>query len=107
MLGTEDMLDGLLRGQRRRFTPARYHECASATDLCARRLGARGPTATLSTACSAGALAIATAAELIENDEADLLLAGGADSLSRLTLHGFGPSTPRGPGSTLAKAPPC
>lgn len=90
MLGTEDMLDGLLRGQRRRFTPARYHECASATDLCARRLGARGPTATLSTACSAGALAIATAAELIENDEADLLLAGGADSLSRLTLHGFG-----------------
>ena len=90
MLGTEKMLDRLLRAQRRCFAPARYHECASATDLCARRLGARGPTATFSTACSAGALAIATAAELIENGEADIILAGGADSLSRLTLNGFG-----------------
>jgi len=90
ILGTETMLDRLLRKQRHSFIPARYHECASATDLCARRFGARGPTATFSTACSAGALAIATAAELIENDEADVALAGGADSLSRLTLNGFG-----------------
>jgi 3-oxoacyl-(acyl-carrier-protein) synthase len=90
MLGTEEVFGRLLSEQRRRFAPMRYHECASATDLCARRLGARGPTATFSTACSAGALAIATAAELIENDELDVALAGGADSLSRLTLNGFG-----------------
>jgi len=90
MLGTEEVVGRLLRGQPRRFTPLRYHECASATDLCARLMGARGPTATFSTACSAGALAIATAAGLIENDELDVALAGGADSLSRLTLNGFG-----------------
>jgi 3-oxoacyl-(acyl-carrier-protein) synthase len=90
MLGTEEVVGALLRKQCRNFTPLRYHECASATDLCARRLGARGPTATFSTACSAGALAIATAAGLIEDDELDVALAGGADSLSRLTLNGFG-----------------
>jgi len=90
MLGTEEVLGRLLRGRRGSFAPLRHHECASATDLCARRLGARGPTATFSTACSAGALAIAAAAELIEDDEADVVLAGGADSLSRLTLNGFG-----------------
>ena len=90
LFGTEEVPGDLLRRQPRRFTPLRYHECASATDLCARQLGARGPTATFSTACSAGALAIATAAGLIEDDELDVALAGGADSLSRLTLNGFG-----------------
>jgi 3-oxoacyl-(acyl-carrier-protein) synthase len=90
MLGTENTLTRLLRGQPRHFGPLRYHECASATDLCARRLGVRGPTATFSTACSAGALAVATAAELIATEEADVVLAGAADSLSRLTLNGFG-----------------
>ncbi len=90
ILGTEKMLDHLLREQCHRFGPVRYHQCASATDLCAQRLGARGPTATFSTACSGGALAIATAAEVIQSDEADVVLAGGADSLSRLTLNGFG-----------------
>ena len=37
MLGTEEVVGRLLREQRRRFAPMRYHECASATDLCARR----------------------------------------------------------------------
>jgi 3-oxoacyl-(acyl-carrier-protein) synthase len=90
MLGTEQFLAALLRGNRRRFGPLRFHECAGAADLCARRLGAHGPCATVSTACSAGAMAILAAAELIEQGEADLMLAGAGDSLSRLTLNGFG-----------------
>lgn len=90
MLGTEEVLHRLLREGRQRFGPLRFHECASATELCARLLGARGPCLTLSTACSAGAMAIAAAAELIESGEADVVIAGGADSLSRLTLNGFG-----------------
>ena len=40
LVGTEEVIGGLLRGQRSSFTPLRYHECASATELCARRLGA-------------------------------------------------------------------
>jgi 3-oxoacyl-(acyl-carrier-protein) synthase len=90
MLGTEVFLARLLREQKRRFGPLRFHECASSTDLLARQLGARGPTATFSTACSAGAMAIAAAAELIESGEADVVLTGGCDSLCRLTLNGFG-----------------
>jgi 3-oxoacyl-(acyl-carrier-protein) synthase len=90
MLGTEQFMTRLLREQRRRFGALRFHECAGVADVCARLLGARGPCATVSTACSAGAMAIAAAAELILAGEADLMLAGGSDSLCRLTLNGFG-----------------
>ena len=90
MLGTEQFLIRLLRDKKRRFGPLRFHECAGAADLCAQKIGARGPVATVSTACSAGAMAILAAAELIEQGEADLVLAGAGDSLSRLTLNGFG-----------------
>jgi 3-oxoacyl-(acyl-carrier-protein) synthase len=90
MLGTEKFLAALLRENKHRFGPLRFHECAGAADLCAGKIGALGPVATLSTACSAGAMAILAAAELIEQDEADLMLAGAGDSLSRLTLNGFG-----------------
>ena len=90
MLGTEQFLAALLREKKHRFGPLRFHECAGAADLCARKIGALGPVATLSTACSAGAMAILAAAELIEQGEADLMLAGAGDSLSRLTLNGFG-----------------
>jgi 3-oxoacyl-(acyl-carrier-protein) synthase len=90
MLGTEKFLTALLRENKHRFGPLRFHECAGAADLCAKKIGALGPVATLSTACSAGAMAILAAAELIEQGEADLMLAGAGDSLSRLTLNGFG-----------------
>jgi 3-oxoacyl-(acyl-carrier-protein) synthase len=90
MLGTERFLTALLRENKHRFGPLRFHECAGAADLCAKKIGALGPVATLSTACSAGAMAILAAAELIEQGEADVMLAGAGDSLSRLTLNGFG-----------------
>jgi 3-oxoacyl-(acyl-carrier-protein) synthase len=90
MLGTEKLLARLLRENKHRFGALRFHECAGAADLCARKIGALGSVATISTACSAGAMAILAAAELIEQGEADLMLAGAGDSLSRLTLNGFG-----------------
>jgi 3-oxoacyl-(acyl-carrier-protein) synthase len=90
MLGTEAFLARWLRDRKWRPGPLRFHECASTTELLARQLDARGPMATFSTACSAGALAIAVAGELIESGEADVVLAGGCDSLCRLTLNGFG-----------------
>jgi 3-oxoacyl-(acyl-carrier-protein) synthase len=90
MLGTETFLTVLLRENKHRFGPLRFHECAGAADLCAKKIGALGPVTTLSTACSAGAMAILAAAELIEQGEADIVLAGAGDSLSRLTLNGFG-----------------
>ena len=39
--------------------------------------------------CSSGALAIATAAELIQSGQTDVMLAGGTDSLSHTTWAGF------------------
>lgn len=90
MLGTERWLAGVLREQRHRFGPLRFHSCASSANLCARQMGAAGPCLTVSNACAAGAMALAMAARMIENGEADLVLAGGGDSLARLTLNGFG-----------------
>jgi 3-oxoacyl-[acyl-carrier-protein] synthase II len=90
VLGTEQFLADVLHGTVRRYGKLRHHECASATDLCARAFGCLGPTATLSTACSGGAMAIAFAGRLIESGAADVVIAGGCDSLCRLTVNGFG-----------------
>jgi 3-oxoacyl-[acyl-carrier-protein] synthase II len=45
------------------------------------RFGFEGPCATVSTACASGAAAIAEGAELLRRGAADLVLAGGVDSL--------------------------
>ena len=67
----------------------RFHECHSTAELIANSFELFGPAMTVSTACSSGALAIANAAEMIQAGEADVMLAGGADSLSRMTWGGF------------------
>ena len=90
MLGTEHFLQEVLSGQHPRYGPLRFHECISAVDVCAKQLASGGPAVAFSTACSSGALALAAAAEMIAHGEADIVLAGGADSLCRLTLNGFG-----------------
>ncbi len=55
----------------------------------ASRFGFRGPAFAVSTACTSGSQAIATAGELIATGVCDAVLAGGVDCLSRLTYHGF------------------
>jgi 3-oxoacyl-[acyl-carrier-protein] synthase II len=52
-------------------------------------LGMFGPRATISTACSSSALAIATAADVIARGRSDVALAVGTDQLCRLTYAGF------------------
>lgn len=51
--------------------------------------GAAGPVFTVSTACSSGAKALASAARLLQAGLVDAVLAGGSDSLCRFTLQGF------------------
>ncbi|WP_417797598.1 beta-ketoacyl-[acyl-carrier-protein] synthase family protein [Terasakiella pusilla] len=48
-----------------------------------------GPAMTVSTACTSGAKAVASAARWIEAGVCDLAIVGGADSLCGLTLNGF------------------
>jgi 3-oxoacyl-(acyl-carrier-protein) synthase len=68
----------------------RFHECASSAEAVAEALGLFGPCETISTACSSGSNAICLAADMILAGEADVMLAGGTDSLSLLTINGFG-----------------
>lgn len=55
----------------------------------ARRLGARGPELTVSTACASGATALGIGADLLRADRADLVVAGGFDVLCRFVMRGF------------------
>jgi 3-oxoacyl-(acyl-carrier-protein) synthase len=86
---SENFLTQLIKGKKMRARPTRFHECSATADLIADEFGLFGPSFAVSTACSSGALAIATAAEMILSGEADVMLAGGADSLSRMTWGGF------------------
>ena len=55
----------------------------------ARRLGARGPELTVSTACASGATALGVGADLLRADRADVVIAGGFDGLCRFVMRGF------------------
>jgi len=54
-------------------------------DLCQ----AKGPVYSISTACSSSGKALVSAQALIEADLADVVIAGGVDSLAKLTVNGF------------------
>ena len=59
------------------------------TRALARRLGARGPSLTVSTACASGATALGLAADLLREGAADCVVAGGYDILCRFVMRGF------------------
>lgn len=64
-------------------------EIAAPSQFVAQYLGLTGPAWTISTACTSGARAIASAARLLRLGVVDAVIAGGADSLCRLTVQGF------------------
>jgi 3-oxoacyl-[acyl-carrier-protein] synthase II len=59
------------------------------TEGVAAGLGARGPCLTLSTACSSSTAAIGLGRDLLERGFADIVIAGGADVLTREVFAGF------------------
>jgi len=65
------------------------HECGSVTELVADALGIKDYITTINTACSSSANAIFLGARLIRNNIIDVVVAGGADSMTRFTLNGF------------------
>jgi 3-oxoacyl-(acyl-carrier-protein) synthase len=66
-----------------------YHGLNSVAEYIAKETGCRGPALAVSTACSSGAVAIALALEMLRSGKAKTVLAGGVDSLCRLTYFGF------------------
>lgn len=89
ILDTEVFLERLMKEGSFDTELLRHHEAASPANQVAQSLGLKGFRTTVCTACAAGATAIATACDLIDSGEAQIVLAGGADSLARLTLNGF------------------
>lgn len=66
-----------------------YHGLFSLAEDIADCCGCTGPALAVSTACSSGALALALALRLLRSGRVGSVLAGGVDSLSRLTYFGF------------------
>jgi 3-oxoacyl-[acyl-carrier-protein] synthase I len=64
-------------------------EISSPLECLANLLDIKGPTYTISTACSSSAKALASARRLLRMNVCDLVIAGGVDSLCQLTVHGF------------------
>jgi 3-oxoacyl-(acyl-carrier-protein) synthase len=71
--------------------PHRYdhHSVGSVADAVADDVGCNGPVLSVSTACSSGTAAVKIALELMRTGRYRRVLAGGADSLCRLTYYGF------------------
>ncbi|WP_432722092.1 beta-ketoacyl-ACP synthase [Jeongeupia wiesaeckerbachi] len=73
--------------------PEHYHygqqELGSPAQWLAGELGIKGPAYGISTACSSSAKALAAGARLIETGVADLVIAGGVDTLAAFTVAGF------------------
>lgn len=67
----------------------RYNGCGSAGDIIADATGHFGMVTTSSTACSSAANAIIMGANLIKSGLAEIVVAGGAESLTRFHLNGF------------------
>ena len=86
---TEAAVEGVLAGQMPDPSVWLHHECAFTTHALAGEWDIRGPAMTISNACSSGAQAIASAADLLLAGEAKVAVAGGVDAITRLTLNGF------------------
>jgi len=85
MLSTEELLKKDIQDPEQ----YRLHATGSVAVDIARRYKCTGPALTVSTACSSGAAAIKIALELLRSGSVKSVLAGGADSLCRLTYYGF------------------
>ena len=64
-------------------------ELGSPAAFISHQTGVRGPSYVISTACSSSAKALASAARLLNAGLADVVLAGGVDSLCAFTVAGF------------------
>jgi 3-oxoacyl-(acyl-carrier-protein) synthase len=65
------------------------HDCGSSTRLIAEHFRLFDDSTTLSTACSSSANALMLGARLIETGQADIVVAGGTEALTRFHLNGF------------------
>lgn len=77
---------GFDRGPRRLLASQQVQRPGEAV---ARHLRATGPVETISSSCASSTMAVGAALAALREGEVDLAIAGGADSLCRLTFGGF------------------
>lgn len=65
------------------------HDCGSCTEMTAMRFGKFAFVTTLSTACSSAANAIILGANMIRCGEADIVVVGGSECITKFHLNGF------------------
>ncbi|MBR5101771.1 MAG: beta-ketoacyl-[Muribaculaceae bacterium] len=65
------------------------HDCGSSTEYVSHHFGIFDDCTTISTACSSAANALILAANMLKAGEADVVVAGGTESLSLFHLNGF------------------
>jgi 3-oxoacyl-[acyl-carrier-protein] synthase-1 len=65
------------------------HDCGACTEMIADYFGIFSQVSTVSTACSSAANAILLGVELLKNGRADIVVAGGAECLTKFHLNGF------------------
>ena len=73
--------------------PENYHYCMqepfSPSRYISKWLGLRGPAFSVSSACTSGSKALASAARLLRLGVCDAVIAGGVDTLCNMTIRGF------------------
>lgn len=67
----------------------KHHGLTTVAEEIAKKVQCTGPALTVSTACSSGTVAISMATKMLQTGRAQWVLAGGADSLCKLTYFGF------------------
>lgn len=65
------------------------HDCGACTEMIADYFGIFSQISTISTACSSAASAIILGSELLESDQADIVVAGGSECITKFHLNGF------------------
>lgn len=87
-----DMREVLQTPNANRSTPIDYvkrHDCGSTTNEIAQVCGLDCEVCTISTACSSAINSIIVGCEMLRSGEADLVIAGGSEALSKFHLNGF------------------
>ena len=82
----QDFIKNPVKGKLRDIV---YHPCGSSTDIIAGDLGVTGFRSTINTACSSSVNSIMLGSRMINAGLADVVIAGGADALTKFTLNGF------------------
>lgn len=87
-----NMRDALQTPYTQQPSPVDYvkrHDCGSTTNEIAQICGLDCEVCTISTACSSAINSIMVGSEMLRSGEADIVIAGGSEALSKFHLNGF------------------